>query len=488
VSQAEVRATDRGSGSWIVGKDSGRIIILNSSLRSSKPKQTSLWVVDAAEALIRGCTATNVTIGAPGQALGELMKPIGVVDSVFTPGLDPSVPTVHPTDSTCAVMLVGAQLCDARALCEQVLSGGVKCSCVGTGLRYKPNVTEDGRQCEQDASLRAVLESESLAISVWKPSKVTGHTHLIIEAHGEAKIAVAFSITMTRFEVSTGTLIAANGSIAIDQPSVSAFGQHIEWTRMPPNAAWYADLDGSKFKYVDTQRHQFGVRLDCETDQQSCAADGDHITTIVRLLSPQDPRLRSEVQVQTLVVAFASCVHSVAVVMQSGGLSKSSFPVTDLLLTDVALVFVEIRVTDTDGIPIRVSQPKSVVFWGSGESRIFQIVPTKPLDGGSHSNLFIAGIEVSQRSTPGSYRLQVVLLDAWNEELGAVGDCVLHEQIVRVEKPLADELTCDAGQHIVDRARCEDCPKGTSGAGGKMTTCTSCAPGAAMRLRPVCVC
>jgi hypothetical protein len=31
--------------------------------------------------------------------------------------------------------------------------------------------------------------------------------------------------------------------------------------------------------------------------------------------------------------------------------------------------------------------------------------------------------------------------------------------------------------------RCEDCPKGTKGAGGKVTTCTSCAPGAAMRLR-----
>jgi hypothetical protein len=52
-------------------------------------------------------------------------------------------------------------------------------------------------------------------------------------------------------------------------------------------------------------------------------------------------------------------------------------------------------------------------------------------------------------------------------------------------------LTCNPGQYRIDGAvpRCEDCPKGTSGAGGKVTTCTSCAPGTAMRLRlRVCVC
>jgi hypothetical protein len=64
-------------------------------------------------------------------------------------------------------------------------------------------------------------------------------------------------------------------------------------------------------------------------------------------------------------------------------------------------------------------------------------VPTKPADGGSHSNLFTAGVDASLRSSPGSYRLQVVLVDAWDKELGAVGDCVLHEQIIRIEKPLA---------------------------------------------------
>jgi hypothetical protein len=50
-------------------------------------------------------------------------------------------------------------------------------------------------------------------------------------------------------------------------------------------------------------------------------------------------------------------------------------------------------------------------------------------------------------------------------------------------------LTCNAGQYRIDGAvpRCEDCPKGTSGAGGKVTTCTSCAPGGSIRLR-LCAC
>jgi hypothetical protein len=52
-----------------------------------------------------------------------------------------------------------------------------------------------------------------------------------------------------------------------------------------------------------------------------------------------------------------------------------------------------------------------------------------------------------------------------------------------------EEFTCNAGQYMIDGAvpRCEDCPKGTSGAGGKVTTCTSCAPGGSMRLR-LCAC
>ncbi len=82
-----------------------------------------------------------------------------------------------------------------------------------------------------------------------------------------------FNVTITRLERSSGTLIAANRSIRLDRPSVSAFGQHVEWQngakQLPPAATWDADLDGSRLKYTHTARHEFTVRLACEQGEPS---------------------------------------------------------------------------------------------------------------------------------------------------------------------------------------------------------------------------
>jgi hypothetical protein len=83
---------------------------------------------------------------------------------------------------------------------------------------------------------------------------------------------------------------------------------------------------------------------------------------------------------------------------QSGGSAGSAVPVADSpLLTSAAFVFVELRVVDADGIPIRVSNPSSVVFWGSGGDRANQLVPIKPAEGGGKSNRFTAAIEAGLR-------------------------------------------------------------------------------------------
>ncbi len=91
---------------------------------------------------------------------------------------------------------------------------------------------------------------------------------------------------------------------------------------------------------VDTKRHDFTVRLACESGEVICAADGDVITTVVALRSPQNSRL----------------LRSKAVLMQSDGLSKNASRVSASLRADAALVFVELLVFDVDGLPIRVSQ------------------------------------------------------------------------------------------------------------------------------------
>jgi hypothetical protein len=267
-------AEDRASGQEVALENaaqwwlaSGQSLALrNSSFRSATPGQGLLCIQGPLlQLMIRGCAFENVTIGVVDGVKNA--QPIGVVDSTFAPDLDPSVLTVQPTSDsgTCAAQLLGEQVCDARALCKTAPSGGVRCSCVGEKLRYKPGVPEDGRQCEQDASLRAVLESESVTIDVAKPGSLANRTlTLIVEAHGEAELAVSFNVTMAWFEAGSGAMIAVNGSIGVDQPSMSAFGQHVEWKQPPPEALWHANLDGRKFKYADTSRHEFNVRLACD--------------------------------------------------------------------------------------------------------------------------------------------------------------------------------------------------------------------------------
>jgi hypothetical protein len=121
--------------------------------------------------------------------------------------------------------------------------------------------------------------------------------------------------------------------------------------------------------------------------------------------------------------------------MHSSDASQNARPVTNSLLTDTALVYVDLHLVDADGIPIRVSVPDSAVVWSNSKGNAHQIVPTRPTASGYERNRFTASIEASLRNTPGLHRLQVVLRDAWNETLGAVGECVLLEQIVLVEMP-----------------------------------------------------
>ncbi len=76
-------------------------------------------------------------------------------------------------------------MCDKRANCDPVASGGVQCSCVGKGLRAKAGTPDNGQQCEQDFSMHATLESESVAIAIAKPGSLANRTlTLIVEARG----------------------------------------------------------------------------------------------------------------------------------------------------------------------------------------------------------------------------------------------------------------------------------------------------------------
>jgi hypothetical protein len=277
---------------------------------------------------------------------------------------------------------------------------------------------EDGRQCEQDSSLRAMLESESVSIDVAKPGGLRNRTlTLNFEARGEAKLNITFIVRITRLEASSGAVSVANGSVHIDQPSISAFGQHIQWVQRPPAATWLADLDGRRLNVVATSQHEFNIRLECGRAEQSCAADGDIITTVFELQSaqtPQNSRLELEVTVHTKVKALASCENSKTWLVSD----------SDSLSTSTAFR-VYLKAFDIDMLPISYS--RAPVEFRLDSLRL-------PQQWNLGSNEYAA--EVFAAGNFGAHVLRAVLLQGWDNTTRMQRDCILLEQQVVLKEPV----------------------------------------------------
>jgi hypothetical protein len=413
------------------------LVLRNSSFRSATPGHRAQGLIRAAwsqlQLLIRGCELENVAIGAASDPAS--VPPIGIVDSIFAPVLDPTVRSVQPHggEASCGVELAGERLCDPRALCERVATGGVRCSCVGNGLRYKPAVSEDGRQCEQDATLRVVLESESVVIAVAKPGSLKHRTlNLIVEAHGEAELAVTLNVSMTLTKASFGVALAVNRSIRIDQASASAFGQHIEWSQLPPASNWTANLEGTQLKFVEASRHEFDVRLACDTvehndsngysDEQPCAADGDVIADVVQLASPLDGRLRSEVTVQTRVEALVSCNTSVAFVT-SAGLELEG----DSIATE-SPIEVRLLAKDVDDLEVRFTRAAIELLWEHENQQGTKVLFNTEVG----TNEYTATISAASTKEPGRYTLSVRVVKGASDRVGNVGPCKVLRRSITV--------------------------------------------------------
>jgi hypothetical protein len=387
-----------------------------------------------AEMVVRGSTVMNLTL--------KSVRLVGAVNSTFEPPLPPSQ-AVQPRSGSgaCGVHLAGQWLCDPRAKCEGAPSGGVRCSCTDAGLDFRPGFAADGQKCMQQTSINLLTQTSHVIMSVKKPTFNAGAVLIVFSAAGETGFNASYSMSVARVRPSDAVpqLRGPNSTqrswSSIDHQRMSLDGHHLIWKGTPPSADSAVDLGDVAGKFSFTKAFTLSIELNCTTGEP-CIEDGDVIHTFVTATSDSDG-LVSEVKISSAVESLASCNNSVAVVMQSDGSSEgeSGVPVADLLATDVAFVFVDLRVVDADGIPIRVNQPKSVVSWGSGDGPARQIVPTKAIERNSWSNRFTAVLEDSWRSSPGSYVLQVELRGAWNENLGVVGDCVLLKHTIRIEKP-----------------------------------------------------
>jgi hypothetical protein len=244
---------------------------------------------------------------------------------------------------------------------------------------------------------------------------------MVAEASGQTELAVNFSVTMTRLDASSGERVGANGSLRIDSPAISAFGHHIEWRQPRPAATWRAMLDGQKLKFVDTSLHEFTVRLQCEerqpSDPQSCAADGDVITTVVRLTSCDDDRadhcLQSQLTVHTTVEAIISCKNARTWVEGGEQSARTGTPMRVRLLA-----------FDVDNLPINRTRVP-IEFRFNNKSL--------PVRWDRGSNSYAADVSADLTQFSGEYELLVAVETGWDHTTQNINRCELMRTMIVVE-------------------------------------------------------
>ena len=270
--------------------------------------------------------------------------------------------------------------------------------------------------CEVPQALGSRLQAKELSLTLRKPGN-RSTVVFTMNATGEEPFDATINVTTTRFEARAAAAVAANRPIRADEPSISAFGLHIELARLPPAATWRANLDATKF--ADTSHHELALWLACDGEEQGCVADGDVVTTAVQVASPQDARLRSEVLVTVHVQSLVSCLHS----RDSVRIEPDAESVPDS--TPMRVRFFA---KDADDLPVNFTRVEmNVLFAG-------QKVPFTWSRG---SNEYVADVSAELTSQPGRYDLVISASIAWNETAGQVTSCELLRRTITVTEGLS---------------------------------------------------
>ncbi len=188
-------------------------------------------------------------------------------------------------------------------------------------FRYKPGFPEDGLHCEHDHALTALIETESVSITLRKPGLHGSAFTLTTRAIGEAPLHVKFKVTFERLDHAHDR-IGFVGGVSLEQPSVSGFGLSIKFPS-PLAANWDAQLDWQKLVFAQSRQYPFFVSLGC-TEGNACAADGDVINATIELTG--NDILSESVSIVTSVVAVASCDQSWASLRSADDSFQDSAP------------------------------------------------------------------------------------------------------------------------------------------------------------------
>ncbi len=281
--------------------------------------------------------------------------------------------------------------------------------------------------CEVPQALGSRLQAKELLLTLRKP----GNKRTVVftmNATGEEPFdaTMTINVTTTRFEARAAAAVAVHRPIRADEPSISAFGLHIEFARLPPAATWRANLNATKV--ADTSYHELTLWLACDGEEKSCVADGDAITTAVQVASPQDARLRSEVNVTVHVESLLSCLHSrdsVRIEPDAESVPTSTPMRVRLFAKDaddlpVNFTRVEMNVLFADQAPDRRGRDQKIPFlWSRG------------------SNEYVADVSAELTSQPGRYDLVISASSAWNETAGQVTSCELLRRTIIVTEGLS---------------------------------------------------
>jgi hypothetical protein len=327
--------------------------------------------------------------------------------------------TVH---EECVKTVANEQMCDPRALCELqsstggVLSGGVRCTCVGVDVHTKPGAVTEGQQCEQDTSIGMMLQTQDVSITVSKPSNGSGvDGRIVLRATGEKSVSVAYSASMVRQSGAVGSvgaqLISSRSWSLLDEARLSLDGHAVIWSALPPASDSNFELDARLKRYAVTKEYVFQVALDCH-GEAACVADGDTVETAIEvaLESSRGGVARSVVRIKALVQSLVSCENSHAWI-ESGSDS----------LTSSKLMRVRFSAYDVDKVP--VSQHRAPVEFRFG-SRVL------PQQWNTSTNEYVA--EASAAGTPGLRTLRVILKPGWDNASRVERDCVVLERQIEV--------------------------------------------------------
>ena len=353
-------AVEHGAQLFFVGKDRARIVLMNSALIGIE-REAIIGLLDAAEALVRGCTASGMTINSELLIKGHL----GIVNSSFDPQLDStlSAKIITPTDAPdsnatrCGVPVAGESVCDPRAFCESRAGGGVQCACIGEGLRDMAGAIADGRTCEQETRIGMQVQLQKVVLKVQKPAIPPLKVRILVVGQGEERFNAVYTMSMGVNNAMTRSNPAAMVNYTswhrIGERQYSLNGHHVVFS-VPMASDSIFEFSRKEQLFALTKEFEMQLHLDCE-DAASCVADGDEVVTLVETGTASSPSSqRSTVTVITEVVSRIACEKSSVRVIGV---------VDDAIATEVPIRLL-LAAFDVDGLPIRFNRLETEFRFG----------------------------------------------------------------------------------------------------------------------------